>query len=260
LKDITFRAIETLRSVDLIACEDTRHTRKLLSHYEISNKLVSLHEHNEPERSAELAEMLAAGRSIAVVSDAGTPGISDPGYPLVRLAIAAGASVIPIPGPAAFVGAAIASGLPTDSILYAGFLPARTNERLKRLRELADVPATLVFYEAPHRISKALRDCREALGNRRGAVARELTKVHEEIVRGPLDELVSHFSEGPVRGEIVLVIGRGDPTAKPEKSTLTLPERVLELESSGLDRKTALKTTAKEFGLSKSEAYRIVKT
>ncbi len=258
LKDITFRAIEVLKQADVIACEDTRHTRKLLSHYEISGKLVSYHQHNERERAEELCEVLSSGRNVAVVSDAGTPGISDPGFRLVQIAIEKGASVVPIPGPAAFINAVIVSGLSSDSLFYGGFLPSKKGERVKRFRETAAVPATLVFYEAPHRISKALEDCREVLGARKAAVARELTKLHEEIVRGTLDELISHFSQAPARGEIVLVIDRpGEQTIALDRG-LSLPERIQQLESEGIDRKVALKTAAKEFGMSRSEAYRIM--
>jgi 16S rRNA (cytidine1402-2'-O)-methyltransferase len=258
LKDITFRAIEVLKLADVIACEDTRHTRKLMNHYQISNKLVSYHQHNERERAEELGALLVSGKNVAVVSDAGTPGISDPGFPLVQTAIEIGASVIPIPGPAAFVNAAIVSGLSTDSLFYGGFLPSKKSERQKRLRELAGVPTTLVFYETPHRISKALLDCRDVLGPRQAAVARELTKLHEEIVRGTLDELISHFSATPARGEIVLVIDRPGETAVPPERGLSLPDRVQQLVTEGVDRKAALKAAAKEFGMSRSEAYRVI--
>ncbi len=260
LQDITSRALETLRSVDVVACEDTRHTLKLLNHYGIKNRLVSYHEHNEHERASQLIAELENGRSVAIVSDAGTPGICDPGFRIVELARASGARVVPIPGPVAFVSALVASGLATDSIFFGGFLPAKQSERLKRLEEVKPIPATLVFYETPHRIGKALGACLEVLGNRRAAIARELTKMHEEIVSGTLRELEERFSTADVKGEIVLIIDRAAQSDELEESDrMSLPDRVAELENDGLDQKAALKKAAKEFGLSKSEAYRRLK-
>jgi 16S rRNA (cytidine1402-2'-O)-methyltransferase len=256
ISDVTQRALETLRRVDVIACEDTRHTRKLLTHFEISNRTISYHEHNEHARVDELAERLERGESVAVVSDAGTPGISDPGFSIVNRAIEIGARIVPIPGPVAFVTAAVASGLPTGSLFFGGFLPAKKTERRRRLQAVADMPATLVFYESPRRLSRALDDCLEILGDRRAAVARELTKLHEEIVRGRISEIVAGFLNADVRGEIVLVIGQPDAAAKKSPADMSLVARVAELENSGVDHKTALKTAAKEFGLHRSEAYR----
>lgn len=259
LQDVTFRAVEILRSVDLIACEDTRHTIKLLNHFRISNRLISYHEHNEQERAEEFADRLVLGESIAIVSDAGTPGICDPAFRIVRRAIEIGAAVVPIPGAVAFVAAVVGSGLATDSIFFGGFLPSKKNERLKRLAEIANIPATLVLYETPHRLGKALMDCLEALGDRQAAVARELTKLHEEFVRGRLSELASRFGEMPTKGEIVLVIDRvqAQKTKQEASNPKSLSKRLKELEKEGLDLKTALKKAAKEFGLSKSEAYRM---
>ena len=260
LQDITFRAVETLRNVDVIACEDTRHTRKLLNNYRISNSVVSYHEHNEHERAEELADRLVRGESVAVVSDAGTPGISDPGYRVVQRAIEIGADVVPIPGPVAFVAAAIAAGIGTESILFGGFLPPKQGERKRRLSELADVPATLVFYEAPHRLARSLADCFEVLGDRNASVVRELTKVHEEIARGTLTELARSFSEVKVKGEIVLVIDQKGEAPIPPAEPESLLKRVLELETLGHNHKSALKQAAKEFGLSKSKAYSIIES
>jgi len=255
LADISLRALETLRRADLIACEDTRHSRKLLSHYEIKGKLVSFHQHNENQRSVELIKALKAGSDVAVISDAGTPGISDPGEGLVRVAAEAGLPVVPIPGPTAFVSAAIVSGLPTDSIFFGGFLPSKRTERRKRLSEVSDIPSTLIFYEAPHRLAASLADCLAELGPRRAAVVRELTKLHEEVITGTLAELSEKFSDAKIKGEIVLVIDRGGDAPRLEVQA-TLTERVAELEKSGIERRAALKTAAKEFGLSRSEAYR----
>lgn len=253
LKDISPRALEVLGSVDLIACEDTRHTSKLLRHYGIKNRLVSYHEHNETERTRELLKELEAGRSVAVVSDAGTPGICDPGFRIVSAAREAGFDVVPVPGPVAFVAAVVASGLATDSLFFGGFLPSKSAERRRRLEEVRAIPATLVFYETPHRIVRSLKDCREILGDRRACVARELTKMHEEIARGTISELADRFAGG-AKGEIVLVIERIGPSSAPRE--VSLGDRIAELEKAGQDPKSALKKAAKEFGLSKSEAYR----
>lgn len=257
LQDFTFRAVETLKKVDLIACEDTRHTRKLLNHYEIKNKLVSYHEHNEQARSAEFTALLENGKSIAVVSDAGTPAICDPAFRIVQTAHEIGANVVSIPGAVAFVSGLIISGLPTDSIFFGGFLPSKNGERLSRLKEVKDVPATLVFYETPHRITKSLADCAAVLGNRQAAVVRELTKLHEENIRGNLNELAARNLQ--LKGEIVLVIGRESAESKVEgaESEKTLAERIADLEAEGINHKLALKKAAKEFGLGKSEAYRL---
>jgi 16S rRNA (cytidine1402-2'-O)-methyltransferase len=257
LQDITFRALEILKTVDVIACEDTRHTQKLLNHFSIKNRLVSYHEHNEAERARELAGMLAQGKSVAVVSDAGTPAICDPSFRIVEKAQEIGARVIPVPGAVAFVNALIASALPTDSVFFGGFLPSKKSERIRRLEEVKDIPATLVFYETPHRIEKSLGDCLDVLGNRRAALARELTKIHEEIIRGSLQDLVEIFSAKQTKGEIVLVIEQLSNLKAKISSDKTLSERISELEKEGFDHKIALKKAAKEFGLGKSEAYRI---
>ena len=260
LADISSRALETLASVDLIACEDTRHTGKLLAHFGIKNKLVSYHEHNEQARSEEFAALLEAGKSIAVVSDAGTPAICDPALKIVQKAHEIGAKVTAIPGAVAFVSALIVSGLPTDSTFFGGFLPSKKNDRRKRLDEAKTIPATLVFYETPHRIAKSLIDCLEILGERNAAVVREITKLHEEIVRGTLTELAEKYADENVKGEIVLVIDRFQvqDSRFQAQGSKTLVERVLELENEGVDRKLALKKAAKEFGLPRSEAYRII--
>ncbi|HKP71275.1 MAG TPA: 16S rRNA (cytidine(1402)-2'-O)-methyltransferase [Pyrinomonadaceae bacterium] len=256
LQDVTPRIIETLTEVGVIACEDTRHTRKLLTHLNIKNKLVSYHEHNETERAAELAGLLKDGTSVAIVSDAGMPGISDPSFRIVREAIEIGAEVVTIPGPVAFVAAAVASGLPTDAIFFGGFLPARKTERRRRLTELASIPATLTFYESPRRIAATVIDCLEILGDREAVVARELTKLHEQLHRGKLSTLASEFSSATAKGEIVLLIDRDRDISTTVSEVSTLPLRVAQLESEGIDRKTALKQAAKEFGIGKSEAYR----
>ena len=256
LADISYRAVETLKSADIIACEDTRHSQKLLSHYGISKKLISYHEHNEIARASELIDELNKGSSVAVISDAGTPGINDPGHIIIRDAINAGVDVVSVPGPAAFVNAAVVSGLPTDAIFFGGFLPSRTGERRRRLEEVRAVPATLLFYESPHRLAASLSDCLLVLGPRRAAVVRELTKMHEETARGTLSDLVERFCGASAKGEIVLVIERFSESSAGVSAGTSLEARVGELEASGMDNKAALKAAAKEFGLSRSEAYR----
>lgn len=261
LADITIRALDVLRSVDIIACEDTRHTRKLLDHYQIKTKLVSYHEHNEEARAQELAKKLSEGASIAVVSDAGTPGICDPGFKLVGRAVEAGANIFAIPGACAFVLAAVTSGIGTDSIYFGGFLPAKSGERRRRLSEVIDIPATLIFYEAPHRIAASLQDCASVLGNRKAAVGRELTKLHEETRRGTLSELAAHYKENAAKGEFVVVIERSSEecgTVSTEPNSFV--QRVAELEEQGLDRRAAMRKAAKEFGLARAEAYRLLQS
>ena len=258
LQDITYRAVEVLRSVDIIACEDTRHTRKLLNHLAIKTRLVSYHEHNESERAEELVSILLDDRSVAVVSDAGTPGIADPGFRLVQRAIERGIQVVPVPGPVAFINALIASGLPTDAVFFGGFLPSKKNERRKRLAEIADVSATIALYESPRRIAAALTDCLEILGNRNAAVAREITKLHEQFYRGTLADLSAQFSSAGFKGEIVLLIDRVRTATIGDNRGLSMMERLTAIEAEGIDHKSALKRVAKEFGISKSEAYRIV--
>lgn len=258
LADMTFRAVDVLRSVDVIACEDTRHTQKLLNHYRIATRTVSYHEHNEHERAEELVESLIAGRSVAVVSDAGTPGICDPGSRMVLRAAEAGIAVVPVPGAVAFVNAIIASGLASDRIFFGGFLPSKKGDRRKRLDEVRDIPATLVFYETPHRIARSLIDCLEILGERRAAVARELTKLHEEMRRGTLSELVRDLGKAASKGEFVLVIEQFSQAKKQfDLAPSKLQVRIDELVSLGESHRSALKKAAKEFGLSKSEAYRL---
>lgn len=259
LEDITHRAVRLLGEVKMIACEDTRHTRNLLNHYRINTKTVSYHEHNERERAAELLELLKSGSDIAIVSDAGTPLINDPGFRIAQLAIEVGVLVVPVPGPSALITALVASGLRTDEFLFAGFLPARSGARRTRLSELRSIPATLIFYEAPHRIAHTLKDAYEILGQREAVVARELTKIHEELVRGLLSELATQFSASEkARGEMVLMIDRAVIEQKNAKSegVTSIANMVADLEAQGFDHRAALKKAARELGLSRDEAYR----
>jgi 16S rRNA (cytidine1402-2'-O)-methyltransferase len=259
LEDITYRAVRVLGEVDLIACEDTRHTQKLLNHYGIKTKTISYHEHNERERAASLLERLLTGTDVAVVSDAGTPGINDPGFRLARLAHENGVRVVPLPGPSALLAALVASGMPTDEFLFAGFLSSRSQARRARLAELREISATLVFYEAPHRIAATLKDAREILGERTAVVARELTKLHEEFVQGRLSELAERFSSAATaRGEMVLIIDSTPIETKQEEnnSLQSVASLVAALEGEGLERRAALKKAARSLGLSRAEAYR----
>jgi 16S rRNA (cytidine1402-2'-O)-methyltransferase len=255
LEDITLRALRMLRESDLIACEDTRQTRKLLDHAGISKPTVSYHEHNEAERAAELIAKLQGGAKIALVSDAGTPLISDPGYRLVAAAIEAGISVVPIPGACAAIAALSASGMPTDSFRFCGFLPPRSSPRRRFLEELAGETCTLIFYEAPHRILDALDDIGAAMGPRRVVVARELTKIHEEFLRGTAAEVRAQLADRPViRGEITILVGKRE--SAPVQDDTPIEDAVKALEQQGLSRMDAIKRVAKERGIPKRECYR----
>jgi len=260
LEDITLRALRVLKEVDLIACEDTRQTLKLLSHYGIQTRLVSYHEHNEMTKAAELVVDLEGGAQIALVTDAGMPGISDPGFRLIALAIRHHVPVIPIPGASAFLAALVASGLPTDSFRFSGFLPAKSGQRRKLLESVKDAPRTQVFYEAPHRLLDTLADVVEVLGgDRHVVVAREVTKLHEEFLRGRATEVLDQLkSRRTVKGEITLLIAKPETQdVKPEISSVSVAQRVREIMSSEkADEKAALKKIAKERGIGKSEAYR----
>ncbi|HKW19032.1 MAG TPA: 16S rRNA (cytidine(1402)-2'-O)-methyltransferase [Terriglobales bacterium] len=258
LEDITLRALSVLKQVEIIACEDTRHTQKLLNHYGIETPTVSYHEHNEVSRAAELVEKLAQGGRVAVVSDAGMPAISDPGFRLVSLAIARGVPVVPVPGAAAFVSALVASGLPVESFSFRGFLSPKSGGRRRELEKLRTSSQTEVFYEAPHRIRETIEEVVAVLGaERRIAVARELTKVHEEFLRGAAEEILEEITKrGEIKGEITLLIGPAD-TTEVQSASVSIRERVEQLmRDEKLDQKDALKKAAKERGMSKSEAYR----
>ncbi len=256
LEDITLRALRVLREVDWIACEDTRQTRKLLDHFGIAKPMVSYHEHNESGRAAELVEKLAGSGSGALVSDAGTPLISDPGYRLVQAAIGAGIPVVPIPGVSAAVSALSAAGLPTDAFRFCGFLPPKSSQRRKTLEQWKPETATLVFYETPHRILEALEDVAVVMGPRPVVVARELTKMHEEFLRGTAAEVRAELASRPsVKGEITLLIGK---TAEIQVDDTPLEEAVRAAEQNGLPRMEAMKQVAKQRGLSKREVYRLI--
>jgi 16S rRNA (cytidine1402-2'-O)-methyltransferase len=256
LEDITFRAIRILKESDWIACEDTRTTGNLLRHYGIETRTISYHEHNEAERAAELFDRLKSGETGALVSDAGTPLLNDPGYRIVRGAAQAGIKVEAIPGPSALLAALVVSGLPVDQFHFGGFLPARQGQRLKLLESLAHESATLVFYEAPHRILESLADIAVAFRYREIAVARELTKIHEEVLRGTAAEILGKLeARDSIRGEFVVLISKA---TEPEPGNTTLDEAISNLIAAGIPRMDAIKTVAHERGLSKREVYRLV--
>lgn len=264
LEDITLRALRVLKEVDLIAAEDTRHTRKLLSHYEIKTPLTSYYEHNARQKGPYLLEQLLQGKNIALVSDAGTPGISDPGSLLVQEAIKAQIPVVPVPGATAFVAALCVSGLPTDKFVFEGFLPRKDKERTKQLENLISEERTLIFYEAPHRLLATLKSIGEVMPDRRLVVARELTKQYEEILRGTPEELYHHFAENSPRGEFTLILqGR---TGEEEQEETGIQEEILDpvtlvadLEKQGLHWRDAIKEAARRLGVPKREVYQAVK-
>ncbi len=254
LEDLTLRALRTLKEADLIACEDTRHSSKLLAHFEIKKPLLSYHQHNEKERIQKILSALSNGKKVALVSDAGTPTLSDPGAILVQAVLAAGGKVEPIPGPCAITAALSASGFPADHFLFEGFLPAKASARKKRLQEIAEERHTLVFYEAPHRLLEALTDMAVAFRARRACVVRELTKLHEEFVHGSIEELLKDFKKRPsIKGECVLLVegfsGEKKWGETPEEEALTL------ISEKGLSQKAAAKEVAHKRGLSTRTLY-----
>lgn len=256
LEDITFRAVRILREeAALIACEDTRQTQKLLQHYDIRKPMLSYHEHNESARSEEILEALRRGESVALVSDAGMPLISDPGYRVVTAAIRDGFPVVPVPGPSAALAALAASGLPIDEFRFIGFVPQKAAARRKAIEEIANETSTVVAYESPHRILDALSDMEAILGDRKMVLARELTKLHEEFLRGTAQTIrVELERRGAVKGEITLVISRAESRA----AALDPFFEMQRLEREGVERMEAIKLVAKQMGLPKREVYRLV--
>ncbi|PIE32597.1 16S rRNA (cytidine(1402)-2'-O)-methyltransferase [candidate division KSB3 bacterium] len=259
LEDLTLRALRILKEVDLIAAEDTRHTRKLLSAYEIHTSLTSYFDHNESQKSGVLLQKLFNGQSVALVSDAGTPGISDPGYDVIRAAIAENIPVVPIPGPSAILAALTVSGLPMDRFVFIGFLTNKRSARIKQLKEVQQEQKTIVCYVSPHHFLKALADIRQILGNRRITATRELTKKFEELVRGDVDEILEHFSQKPsIKGEFTLVVAGAATAARKTMDSkaiaIELEKRIYEQE---LSRKDAVKQVAATFGLPKNTVYQV---
>jgi 16S rRNA (cytidine1402-2'-O)-methyltransferase len=255
LEDITLRAVRVLKEVDLIAAEDTRHTRHLLDRYQIETQLTSYHDHNKEEKAPVLVARLLEGKSIALVSDAGTPGISDPGYFLINLAVDQKVPVVPIPGATAAIAALSVSGLPTDSFVFEGFLPAKQTARLKRLQKLVTEERTLIFYEAPHKILKTVEDLLAVFGDRRAVITRELTKIHEEAIRGTLSEVLGHLQTGSIKGEFTIIV-HGFST-EPQKQDIDTTEYLKNLMlHRGLSKKEAIAAAAEELGLPKKEVYK----
>jgi 16S rRNA (cytidine1402-2'-O)-methyltransferase len=256
LEDITYRAVRILREADLIACEDTRHTAKLLDHYGVDKPTVSYHEHNEAARAEELVARMEQGLNVAQVTDAGMPGISDPGYRVIKLAIERGIPVVPVPGPSALVAALAASGLPTESFQFLGFLPAKSGQRRTLLETLRNAQNTVVVYEAPHRIAETMKDVAEILGAERPVVlARELTKLHEEFIRGTAGDVLARVQAQELKGEMTLLIGKSEGVEQTiKKDTAARLQEIMREQR--IDENAALKALAKEQGISKSEAYR----
>jgi 16S rRNA (cytidine1402-2'-O)-methyltransferase len=256
LEDITYRAVRILKEADWIACEDTRTTGRLLDRYGIETRTISYHEHNETERAAELIERIRQGESGALVSDAGTPLLSDPGYRLVHAAAQAGIRIEPLPGASALLAALVVSGLPTDRFHFGGFLPSKQGQRQRLLESLAEEAATLIFYEAPHRIVESLEDIASVLGARDIVAARELTKMHEEILRGTASEIVAALAaRDSIRGEFVILIGK---SLAPPEENVPIEDMIQALIAAGVERMDAMKTVARERGLSKREIYKLL--
>jgi len=255
LEDMTLRAIRLLKEADLIAAEDTRHTKHLLDRYRIETQLTSYHDHNKEEKAPVLVARLLEGKNIALVSDAGTPGISDPGYFLINLAIDQRIPVVPVPGATAAIAALSVSGMPTDRFVFEGFLPARHMARIKRLQDLATEDRTLIFYEAPHKVLAATQDMLEVLGDRRAVFTRELTKIHEETIRGTLSEILKHLQTGSLKGEFTIIVHGA--SSEPPMQDIDAAEYLKNLIiHRGLSRKDAVAAAAKELGLPKKELYR----
>lgn len=261
LKDITLRALEVLENADIIAAEDTRQTLKLLNHFNIKKSLYSYHQHNEQGQSENIITKLEEGLNIALVSDAGTPGISDPGSVIVGKCIEKGIPFEVLPGATAITTAVVYSGLDTTKFIFRGFLPRENKDRKVIIEEIVNAKETLIFYEAPHRLLDTLNYLKDNLGNRKIAACRELTKMHEEIVRGSIEECINHFLDKRPRGEFVLVVeGKSEETIKAEKEALwidlTIEEHILKNIEAGMDKKQAIKIVAKERNLPKSEVYK----
>ncbi|MBD2613113.1 MAG: 16S rRNA (cytidine(1402)-2'-O)-methyltransferase [Nostoc sp. ZfuVER08] len=257
LEDMTFRAVRILQTVDMIAAEDTRHTGKLLQHFEIKTPQISYHEHNRTSRIPELLQYLTNDKAIALVSDAGMPGISDPGYELIEACIEAGISVVPIPGASAAITALSAAGLPTDRFVFEGFLPAKSQQRREHLESLQTESRTLIFYESPHRLQDTLQDLAEILGSDRQIVlARELTKLYEEFWRGTIAEAIAHYSQREPQGEYTLVVA-GIPPSQPQLTQEELKAELKQLISQGISRSQASRQLAKETSLPRRQLYQL---
>jgi 16S rRNA (cytidine1402-2'-O)-methyltransferase len=252
LDDITFRVLDILRSVDIIAAEDTRHTLKLLNHFDIKKQMTSYHEHNIREKGPMIVDMLQSGKSVALVSDAGMPGISDPGEDIIKLCIEAGIQVMGLPGPSAALLALVISGLSTDKFAFEGFLPSKSTDRKKALEGLKGEERTIIFYESPHRLADSLKDMSAVLGNRRASLSRELTKKFEETIRGTLDELLTVANERQLKGEMVIVVQGAE---KSEQEEFDIAAMLLQLLEEGYSRKDAIRLVCEKTGAPKNQVY-----
>ena len=258
LQDITLRVLETLKTVDLVACEDTRKTLQLLNHFEISKPVTSYYEHNKMTKGDVIIQQLKDGKNIALVSDAGMPGISDPGYDLVQQCLAEDVPFTVLPGAVAAITGLVLSGLPTDRFSFEGFIPRQKKERLQYFQNLAQEERTMIFYESPHRLEDTLKTMAEVFPERSMAAARELTKKFEEIVRGTPSEVLAHFESEGIRGEFVLLLHGADPAPPEERDVDWAINRVAQLEAEGISQKDAIKQAAKEAGLSKRDVYNVI--
>lgn len=254
LEDASFRLVKTLTEVDLVACEDTRHTRKLLNHFQIKTSTISYHQHNQREKEELLIEALKAGKDIALVSDAGTPGISDPGYWLIRRAREEGIRITVVPGPSALISALVVSGIDSERFVFEGFLPARAGQRRKRLQRLGNEERTMIFYEAPHRLRAFLADVEQELGNREVAVIRELTKIYEEVRCGSVESVRQYYEQQLPRGEITVVV-EGMKREPEPVDVEAVAREVMDLVEKGMEKKEALNLKAREYSVKKGILY-----
>jgi 16S rRNA (cytidine1402-2'-O)-methyltransferase len=253
LEDITLRTLRVLREVDIIACEDTRHSLRLLNHYEIKKPLTSYHEHNVKEKGPELIRKLIDGNNIAIITDAGMPGISDPGEDLIKLAIAEDIEVIALPGPTASITALVVSGLNTDKFVFEGFLPSKKKDRIKELEALVDERRTIIFYESPHRVINSMEDMLQVLGNRNIAVCREITKHYEEIFRGSIEAALIRFNQGDIKGEFVIIVEGNKSVA--EEIEVDIQAELARHLANGLTKKEAIKRVVEEKNIPKNTVY-----
>ncbi len=258
LQDITLRVLETLKTVDLVACEDTRKTLQLLNHFEISKPVTSYYEHNKMTKGDVIIQQLKDGKNVALVSDAGMPGISDPGYDLVQQCLAEDIPFTVLPGAVAAITGLVLSGLPTDRFAFEGFIPRQKKERLQYFQNLVHEERTMIFYESPHRLEDTLKTMIEVFPDRSMAAARELTKKFEEITRGTPAEVLAHFEAQGIRGEFVLLLHGADPAPPEERGIDWAVDRVAQLEADGISQKDAIKQAAKEAGLSKRDVYNFI--
>ena len=252
LEDITLRTLRILGQADLIACEDTRHSLKLLNHYEIKKPLTSYHEHNVKEKGPTLIYKLLEGQNIALITDAGMPGISDPGEDIIKMAIEEGIEVVGLPGPSASITALVVSGLSTDKFVFEGFMPSKKRDRVKALEVLAEEKRTIIFYESPHRLIDTLNDMLEKLGNRKIAIVRELTKLHEEIYRGDFIGAISKFESTPIKGEFVIIV---EGNTEVQEITVDIQKELKKHIENGMTKKDAIKKVVEEFNIPKNEVY-----